>query len=312
MSEEICVAHLVWAPLGTPPLRRFLDSYRRHPSGVQHRLVILYNGFQRDYDTAPWEAELSGIAHEVLHIPTAVQDIDAYRYAADHMPATRYCFLNSYCVLLVDDWLTPFMAALDSPAVGLAGASGSWASRSSHMRFGLHLGGPYAPLLGDPAHNSRLFRALAAGDADTHATGTRARLTRRLRTAMTIPRTLRGFPRFPAHHLRSNAFAVSRDVWTRIRFPQLRNKLDAHLLESGRASITRQVQALNLRAVVVGRDGTYEPERWPSSRSFWQADQQNLMIADNQSEAYANGDAQLRLALSRYAWGAAAEPVDRP
>ncbi len=303
MSEEIYLAHLVWAPLGIAPLRRFLASYRRHPSGAEHRLLIIYNGFQRDHDIASWEAELSGIAHEAVHIPTAVQDIDAYRYAADHAPAERYCFVNSYCVLLVDDWLTPFMTALDNPNVGLAGASGSWASRSSHLRFGLHLGGPYAQLLGDRANNSRLFRALSDGDDDA-----RTRLTRRVETATAIPRTLRGFPGFPAHHLRTNAFAVSREVWMRIRFGRLRSKLDAHLLESGRASITRQVQALDLHTVVVGRDGTYAPGQWPSSCTFWQADQQNLLIADNQTEVYAHGNAQLRVALSRYAWGAAAEP----
>ena len=116
-----------------------------------------------------------------------------------------------------------------------------------HLRFGLHLGGPCAQLLCDPAHtrvapDSRGFRVLAEGDADTRA--------------------------------RSGCRKV---------------RLERDCSRSQAPS----------RPTTAARR---------SSACIWR---QNLLIADNQSETYSHGDAQLRLALSRYASGAAAEPVGR-
>jgi hypothetical protein len=64
-----------------------------------------------------------------------------------------------------------------------------------------------------------------------------------------------------------------------------------------------------LRPLVVGKDGRcYEKEEWHTSNTFWQGDQQNLLVADNQTNDYQNGSAERRLFLSRYAWGENAAP----
>jgi hypothetical protein len=306
-SGGTCLVHLIWAPIGTAPLRRFLDSYTRHASGAQHRLLVLYNGFQRGQDTAPWQAELSGIAHEVLDIPAPVQDLDAYRYAAERVPAKRYCFLNSYSVVQTDGWLGFLEAALMKPDVGLAGATGSWASLSSHMRYGLHLGGPYAQLFDDHAFNARVFRSLASETQPSRSLLGRI-ATGRIATALEVPRILTGFHPFPSHHLRTNGFMVDRDVWKSVRIRPLRRKLDAHLMESGRHSVTRQVEAIGQKAVVVGRSGDiYEQHDWARSGTQWQGEQENLLIADNQTEAYENAGQAVRKVLSSFAWGAASQ-----
>jgi hypothetical protein len=55
---------------------------------------------------------------------------------------------------------------------------------------------------------------------------------------------------------------------------------------------------------VVGRDGrAYDPTDWYRSHTFWEANQENLLIADNQTAEYEHGDQDTRTALSRYAWG---------
>jgi hypothetical protein len=59
-----------------------------------------------------------------------------------------------------------------------------------------------------------------------------------------------------------------------------------------------------MRALVVGRNGeAYEHAQWPESRTFWSADQQNLLVADNQTMKYQNAAPSQRVALSRQAWG---------
>ena len=54
-----------------------------------------------------------------------------------------------------------------------------------------------------------------------------------------------------------------------------------------------------------------DPERWAQSRTFWQGDQEGLMVADNQTCLYSNGAPERRRLLSAFAWGREAEPPRR-
>jgi hypothetical protein len=65
-----------------------------------------------------------------------------------------------------------------------------------------------------------------------------------------------------------------------------------------------------LRPLVVGRNGeAYEKERWHLADTFRQGSQENLLVADNQTDRYAQADAATRAELSRCAWGEHARPV---
>jgi hypothetical protein len=86
-------------------------------------------------------------------------------------------------------------------------------------------------------------------------------------------------------------------------------KVHAFALESGRHSFTRQLQRRGLKVLVVDRAGvTYEPAKWDRSHTFWQARQERLLVADNQTKRYADADRDRRVLLSRFAWGERAEP----
>jgi hypothetical protein len=70
---------------------------------------------------------------------------------------------------------------------------------------------------------------------------------------------------------------------------------------------------MGLNVLVVGRDGrAYSPEEWPQSNTFWQSNQENLLVADNQTRSYSNGSDYTRLVLAHYAWGRRASPADAP
>jgi hypothetical protein len=90
LSSDVCLAHLVWEPLGTEPLHRFLQSYSRYSAGVEHRPVILFDGFRPDQDLTPWRRALEHVAHEELSIASPMRDPAAYREAAKLVPTGRY------------------------------------------------------------------------------------------------------------------------------------------------------------------------------------------------------------------------------
>jgi hypothetical protein len=265
----IGVVHLVWAPLGPEPLREFLRSYHAHPAGAEHALTIVLNGVPPgaagEGPRRELLAEMTATEHALIDLEGSVLDLAAYGEAARRIEHARLCFLNSYAVVQTDGWLAHFAHALDDPAVGLATASASWESQAEWVRGKIRYW-PYQ-LMG-------------------------------LRGAR------RDYPRFPNPHVRTAAFMIARSVMLELGFDSVKDKRAAYLLESGHANITRQVEARDLRAVVVGRDGrAYDTPDWPRSRSYRSGDQDNLLVADNRTRDWQDASPRLRRRLARDAWG---------
>lgn len=305
-QEPVALVHLVRSGNGPEPLRRFLDSYRAHPAGCEHRLVLLFKGFDDgEAELAAQRALARDLSIEEVRVSDEGLDLKAYRTAAGRLCAPRYCFVNSHSVIRADGWLGHLDRALQAPEVGMSGASGSWASMLSYALFQAGLPSAYRSVYEDRAGALSAFAAIdreRKGGAEPIG-GIRGRV----HTSIALAGMAVGFERFPAHHLRTNAFTIEHDLFMAVSRGPLRRKVQSHRLESGRDSITRRVEGQRLAAVVVDRGGrSHTHEDWPSSETFWQGRQRGLLIADNQTESYERGDADRRLLLARYAWGPAA------
>jgi hypothetical protein len=246
-----------------------------------------------------------------------MQDLAAYLRAAQLLEHERLCFLNSYSEILVPDWLTKLNEALDQPRVGLVGATGSWASTRSWVLHAYFLPTAYRGVMPPRSVAREQFLAIElerdggfVENEDDHPTRSLGESLRaKWRTLPDIPRQLFGYEGFPAPHVRTNAFMLDRAVLHRLRTRSIRTKMDAYDVENGRRSLTRQVQRMGLRTLLVDRDGTaYDERQWPAARTFWQGDQEGLLIADNQTRSYARGGEDRRRLLSAFAWGASADP----
>jgi hypothetical protein len=301
---RLCVAHLVRAANGLQPFHAFLDSYRTQPAGRDHELVLLLKGFESDAAAQPYLDAAADITSEVLRVSDVGLDLSAYFTLAGRLDAGAFCFLNSHSRVLARGWLEHLAAALERPGAGVAAATGSWGSQLDYLRYQLGLRSPYAAVYQDREATHRGFLAMSPG-ARYRGVGARGILS-----AWTYLRQLRRFGRFPAPHVRTNAFVIHRETLLGLELPHIRGKLDAYAFESGRRSLTAQVQTLGLRALVVGGDGrAYDVRDWPDSATLWQGDQENLLVADNQTASYANADLERRTLLSRYAWADRARPA---
>jgi hypothetical protein len=314
------VVHLVWGPLGPERLRDFLDSYRRYPAGLAHELVVLFNGVSGEQRPALL-AELDGIEHTLMTLEEPVQDLVAYRRAAERLGHGRICFMNSYSVILAPGWLAKLTHAIEHPAAGIAGATGSWASLRSLALNGMFLPNPYRRVVPRRRVVIEQFQQIeldlqrARARAPTADGQRRSRL--RLGPVRVAVRVARGtleqlvrFQGFPAAHLRTNAFILERELFTQLRIGAIGRKVEAYELESGRHSITRQIGDVGLHPLLVDRDGAlYRADEWARSATFWQGDQQRLLVADNQTGIYARGGLERRRLLSALAWGDQADPT---
>lgn len=292
MPAPICVVHLVRAANGVAPLRAFLESYRRHAAGIEHDLLLLIKGFQ---PPLPRQCEdlLEGVAHLRRFIPDRGFDIDAYFDAVKAHEAKWYCFLNSFSVILADGWLAKLHGALVDRNAGMVGATGSW--QSVFANFSDSIVPPPSYQAGYPAWKRLLLRWFP--------------LVRRIWPPMRRWMRRGMFDPFPNHHLRTNAFLISRETALLVRIAPMRKKFDAYLFESGSRGLTRQVLDMGKPVLVVGRDGkAYEMKDWHLSNTFWRGNQENLLVADNQTRKYDGSDLDVRALYSTFAWGPAADP----
>lgn len=131
--------------------------------------------------------------------------------------------------------------------------------------------------------------------------------------ALPVPKrwiTQRYFSPFPNHHMRTNAFMAAREVLERIALRPMLFKFFALACESGKDGLTAQLGKLGLEALVVDRHGTvFAMDQWHLSNTFRQSLQEDLLVSDNQTDAYASADAAARARLSRLAWGEWARPA---
>lgn len=298
MAEPLtAVVHLVRHANGPGPPDAFLSSYERHDAGAEHELVLLCKGFPDAASLGPLRRRAAGLRAGEIAVGDEGLDVTAYLAAARALPHRRLCFLNSYAEIRAPRWLALLSAALDAPGAGVAGATGSWGSHRSFALSLLRLPNGYGGALGDRRAMAPAFRSVGTAP---HI----GRARRLAKAALDLPREIAGYPGFPAPHVRTNAFLIERELLLSLRGGRVGTKSAAYRFEGGTRGLTGQLLARGLAPLLVGRDG--EPlahERWPDADLFWQGTQRDLLVADNQTRAYEDGDSTVREALSRYAWG---------
>lgn len=326
LSSDVAVIYLARHAEGTAPIGRFIASYHRHRAGAAHDLIVVCKGFPAAAGNAG-DALASLDAHSIAISDDGV-DISAYATAARQLPHRRIVCLNTFSEIAADDWLAKLQHAFDDPAVGAAGATGSYESPRTSMRrlkLGLYRaqrGG--LPALGRlrgifqwvrrllPKRLSRylvnhLISRLVTRDAPPSAAapdpGFEEFWIRETRADGTFD-DLNGIPEFPNPHLRTNGFMIDRALFLAMVPPDITTKGASYLFESGPDGLTAQLQRQGKTVVVVGADGVrYAVADWPRSRTFRLGDQTNLLIDDNQTRAFAALPRSGRAAFTAMAWG---------
>lgn len=309
-SKELCVVHLVRAHNGIEPFKRFIESYRENPGGIEHDLLIVFKGFAQPQDAAEYREMLTLFHYAELEISDEGFDITAYfavvmRYSEQYR---YFCFLNSYSVILDRDWLRKLYRNISRPGVGLVGATGSWNSHHSNAYAWLRL---IVTIF-----RARIIRCLSLNksrantETGSHPHGAHKKralwkiATLIVRDAWVNFQLLINFDTFPNYHIRTNAFMISCELMQTLKCPVMKTKMDAYRFESGKKGFTRQILNRGKRVIVVGKDGIgYEKENWIESKTFWQSEQENLLVADNQTRDYQEGSQERRSYLSSITWG---------
>jgi hypothetical protein len=296
---NLALVHLVRHANGFAPFERFMASYEAHPAGREHDLVLLFKGFLAEADASPFMERAAGA--RALHVSDEGLDLTAYLAAAGRLDHRLVGVVNSFSEVLVDGWLERLAAAVERGA-GAAGATGSWGGGLSYKLYQAGIPGGYADVFSDR-------RAVRVAMHEIGGARYRGDLVHWIGNLAYLVRDFHLLTLFPAVHLRTNAFVIERELLLSLRAGRLGAKRLAYRFESGRSNMTAQLTARGRPPVVVDRAGAvrHGPE-WHEADVFWQARQQDLLVADNQTRQYAEGPAHHREVLSKFAWGLAARP----
>lgn len=300
---QIGVVHLIRKKNGVEPFERFLASYQKFPAGQSHDLVLIFKGFRFGRGLAAYDRILENIPHKRLYLADYGFDLRPYFKAVKCFDYQHFCFFNSFSQILAPDWLAKLHRAVLMKGVGIVAATGSYESFSENSRkreqmlqgmdFVSRLRWRIAHALGAPSLQLVVLRLMAW-----------------FLRAVGIWDLRRHFPGFPNPHVRTNAFMASREVLLSVQMWPMLFKLSAFLFESGHRSLTNQIMQLGYRPMIVSSSGqAYEIEQWPQSSIFRQDLQQDLLVADNQTEAYLAARQERRDELSLLAWGDSARPA---
>jgi hypothetical protein len=300
--SDVAVVHLVRHTNGFEPFEAFISSYERFGAGREHDLVLLFKGFREPREADRYLERAAAAAPGALHVSDRGLDLTAYMAAAARLDHGRVCFVNSFSEILADGWLERLSAPLDGGRVGAAGATGSWGSHLAFKLLQVGIAGGYADVFPDR-------RELRLALHDMSGAQDRGDVIFWLGNAFYTVRDFAILGLFPSVHLRTNAFVVGRERLLGLRTGRLRSKRATYRLESGRGSLTAQLAAQGRPSVVVDRHGAVrEAPEWHAGDVFWQARQQDLLVADNQTRQYDAGLPEHRDVLSRLAWGLQARP----
>ena len=324
---SVGIVYLARRAEGTTVFRRFADSYRRHPAGRDHHLIVIYKGFDQRGDLLRARTVFEDLPHLGIELDDSGFDIGAYLEASRRVTHDYLCFLNTYSELSASGWLAKLADHGLREGVGIAGAMGSYESLFDSILLMRHARWACDYSL-TPDDRERiafyygflLGKTSGGGDTGISNTALMPRLPPAIRRILRYPWyrwkkmarlwpgaqiiDIRQFPPFPNPHLRSNAFIVRREQLRRFDHTRIASKSDATIFESGVRGLTAQLRREGLAAIVVGRDGRgHDLPDWPQSKTFRLGDQENLLLSDNRSRSFAAMTAGARATHSRITWG---------
>ena len=296
--KKICVVHLVRKKNGIKPFKRFIESYKKYRSGLEHDFLIVFKGFNQLKDLKQYHEILKPLNYFTYEISDKGYDLTAY-FSVARVFSKQYhffFFINSFSEILDVNWLKKLHEHASKPEVGLVGATGSWQSHIPNQITNKEL--PFSnKLLALVKKRKLIFIFIKLSSLFF------AYMSNSFWVTFYLFKKFY-FPIFRNEHIRTNSFLISSSVFKKLKIRTINSKFDAYIMESGFDGISRQIIGMGKKILVVGKNGrAYEKEDWYKSHTFWQFNQNNLLVSDNQTRDYQFGSIKRRSYLTMAAWG---------
>jgi hypothetical protein len=278
-EKDVSVVHLVRKAEGwKDSFKLFFDSFDKYTGELPQALVIAC----KNLSTADLEW-IRGVSRtmktELVTVEDKNFDLGSYYTISLGLKTDYALFLNSNSLIQCDYWFERFLTAINSnSSLEMIGATSSFASNKIRAPM------PSSGILDVIDWPIRLGKKLLI-----HCLGGYR------------------YPAFPNPHIRTNAFLIKIDLYREFveEAGMPRTKSDTHLMESGFNSLTNFVLDRGFDVGVASRKGEcFSPAMWADSHTYCVPGQRGLLVADNQTEIYANANSLDMRVLEYETWGA--------
>lgn len=283
--NNISVTYLSYVPFGTSYLENFLNSYVNNISGIEHNLIIVFNGLKSEDEIEPFLELLNNYTIEYqVEITKSKYDIDVYYYIANkYIKYEYFLFLNTYSIILSKNWLLYYFSNIIIDNVGCVSATGAWGDFNHALDYKIAI--------------KEVFKF-------------------NLNSLKKIIFFRYNFYPNVGIHLRTNAFMIQRKLFLTIVRPKVKpyflsfllglnkKKIRSFCFEHGNNSFSIQLIRRGYKIKIINKFGIgFDIEKWADSNIFWNGNQENLLIQDNQTAKYHNTCSENQKKLKFAAWG---------
>ena len=314
---SIAVIYIARFADGPQLFQDFVDSYRRHPAGMDHTLYVALKGCANPEDVQKVRHIFAPVPHVLHEMPDTGFCKGSVLNVARAIQEDHICSISTTGTIETDDWLAKLYTSIQEPGAGIVGASASYQSISATMLFKGEL---FRRSLIDPGFKRRclkyypfLMERYSFKSHLRHPVYYHRRFKQQAEENAFIQAA---FPGFPNPHIRTTAYMLRRDFFTRLCSIEPKTKWDVLRLESSHIGLTRQLLREGYKAIVVGKNGTaYGIADWAQSNTFRIGNQDNLLVADKRVKMFAACDEPERLGWTWVSWGDYADlsyPSDMP
>lgn len=303
----------------------FVNSYEAFSSNCDHELIIIFKGFEGDLKDELNQVQpiFEKLKYRPIYLSDESFDIGAYLSVAKTVHHEYLLFFNSHVAIAADNWLHNLVKTIDKPGVGLVGTTASYESVFSsncviHTFADLYFKKKFQKDLYVLNYYKWIIEAIDPNNdvvkqyrryIKSSIKSFFKKLFKKDKSCLEIPESIvaqeKLFGRFPNPHIRSNGFIISRELFLEVASGyNLSTKEGTCAFESGPNGFSRNVRALGLKTLLVGKNGVaFDVKDWPKSETFRMDDQGNLMITDNHTRNYDNYSNEERLVHSWFSWG---------
>jgi hypothetical protein len=279
---------------------RFVESYKKHPSGIEHHLIIIRKGFDEyEYEWAKWVLLLEGISFELRTYPDEHYVFGYHRLVMEDHPDQYILFCVASCEILVDNWLALFMRHARNNRILSHGGSfeSMYSDVSNRIKYKWnHIRGKKI-CFSSTSKDYCLTRCPYYRNETTFFSSIKCSLKELLRFLFGVRGkweifcSSNNFYPFPNPSLRTSALMVPPQLLKSIYYwpdvMSLSNKNQEFLFESGKYSLSIQALIAGYELLVVGADGkAYPMSEWRDSKTYRSFNQENLVIADHHTRCY--------------------------
>lgn len=248
-------------------LINFVKYYKKFKPGIKHRLIVCFKNLNNN-ELKERKKILNKINYVCFVDPSKINDHEfaSIRRVSEKFDPGLIFYLSDSAYPIKKNWLKIISSKFKKKRIlGCSGSMSSWATNSYYRHHKDNYLNYFYKLI-----YFNLF-----------------------------------VPRFPNPHLRFNGLLFSTsDYLDFIKDKEVRNRMKAYIMESGKKGFTNHFKSKNYDILVVNSDGKYFNEKnWKLSNTYAYKKQDKLLISDHNTRDYLKLTLFQKIKKQKITWG---------